>query len=130
MQDTQNLSKAELIEKLEEISAIYKGVAEIKREIKKFQPRDNYERTVKVPAFPSDVNEEDHCKRMLKDSNIDNVDDVDVVDDVDDVDDVEYVVEKFDEVKKPKTPKKPKQEKPTEPKKPNHEKGIDIIDNK
>lgn len=49
-----DLTKDELIEKLQKISKLCDNVIEIKNEIDNFEPQDNYPRKFTVPAFPGD----------------------------------------------------------------------------
>ncbi|MBQ7767819.1 MAG: hypothetical protein IJ403_02935 [Oscillospiraceae bacterium] len=60
MQDNQVLSKSELIQKLQEISAAYKKTAAIQQKIKDFKPEDTYERTFPEPqSLSEDLNEKE-----------------------------------------------------------------------
>lgn len=48
----ENLSKTDLIEKLNQISSLYSDVIRIKDKIDSFEPEDKYERKVSLPDFP------------------------------------------------------------------------------
>jgi hypothetical protein len=52
LNQTENLSKKDLIEKLNQISSLYSDVTRIKDEMDYFEPDDNYERKVFLPEFP------------------------------------------------------------------------------
>lgn len=60
-----DLTKNELIIKLEDISALHKKALAIKKKMLDFEPEDNYERTVKVPKFPLELNNE-YDEEVLK----------------------------------------------------------------
>jgi hypothetical protein len=60
MQDANALSKNEIIQKLEEISAAYKKTAAIQQKIEDFKPNDTYERTSPEPqSLSEDLNEKE-----------------------------------------------------------------------
>lgn len=54
MDQNDNLSGAELIGKLENISGLYAKTLEIQQQMEDFVPEDHYERKVEVPQFPGD----------------------------------------------------------------------------
>lgn len=90
-----NLSKKELIEKLEEISALQHKAVSIRRKMDNFEPEDNYERKIKVPVFPGDY--EDEEKRECLEEAIDHEEE----------DAVKQISEVFDRYFLPKEPNKP-----------------------
>lgn len=93
-----NLSKGELLVKLEAISILHKKALAIKSKMNNYAPEDNYERTVKVPKFPGNFDEDE---REELENAVDHTDE----------DAVEQISEAYDELFLPI--------KPSEPKKPN-----------
>lgn len=57
--NNENLSKSELIIKLQKISKLRDNVLEIKAEIDNFEPLDNYPREFIVPVFPGEYSSEE-----------------------------------------------------------------------
>lgn len=95
-----SLNKNELVAKLEEISVLYHKVLSIKHKMDDFEPEDNYNRKIKVPAFPG----EDECgeEREILESEVDHKYE----------DAMEQMAEAYDDMYHPK--------KPTEPVKPSY----------
>lgn len=65
-----NLSRSELIAKLENIVDLRNKAAAIKIRMDNYEPEDNYERTVDVPVFPAECNNEydkEVCKILVED---------------------------------------------------------------
>jgi hypothetical protein len=58
MDQNDNLSGAELIGKLENISGLYAKTLEIQQQMEDFVPEDHYERKVEVPQFPGEYDTE------------------------------------------------------------------------
>jgi len=59
------LTKAELIAKLEKISALYDVAIEKKNEMNNYEPDDNYDRSIIVPSFPGEF--EDDVRERFED---------------------------------------------------------------
>lgn len=70
MSQKEGLSGAELIQKLEIISNLYQRTQQLQHKIDHFVPEDHYERTVTVPAFPG--NYEDEAERTALEQAIDH----------------------------------------------------------
>ena len=58
MENTNNLSKESLVKKLERISELYLETCRAEDKVKKFTPKDNYERKTVVPPFPGEYKSE------------------------------------------------------------------------
>ena len=52
LNETENLSRSELISKLKEIYRLYQNTVEIEEEMEDFEPEDNYNRNIVLPQFP------------------------------------------------------------------------------
>lgn len=89
------LQKNELIAKLEQIAAAFKETLAITKEIKDFQPEDNYERTVKVPQFPGSYSSEEEREVWRDEFNHS------------DEDAIETIAYVYERTAKPKEPVKP-----------------------
>lgn len=90
-----NLSKKELIEKLDAISLLYDKTLYIKNKMGEYEPEDNYERTIEVPIFPGEYEKEED--REYFEEAIDHQED----------DAVEQMSNIFERYYLPKQPKKP-----------------------
>ncbi len=90
-----DLSREQIVEKLEEISALRTKALGIKRKIETYEPEDNYEREVVVPEFPGDFEDEDD-REQLEDS-VDHADD----------DAIELMSDAYDELFHPAAPAEP-----------------------
>ena len=91
-----DLSREQIVEKLEEISALRTKALGIKRKIETYEPEDNYEREVTVPEFPGDFDDEDEREELL--DSVDHADD----------DAIELMREAYDEMFHPAAPAEPR----------------------
>ena len=94
----ENMSRAELVEKLENIYRLYDKTQDIQAEMDDYEPDDNYERTVVVPQFPGNFYHDEE-ERALWQEKMQHEDE----------DSVEFAALAFDRVIAPKEPAKPKQ---------------------
>lgn len=62
--ENSNLSKSELIKKLEAISILHNKALAIKIKMNNFKPEDNYERKVNVPLFPGEYENDDERENL------------------------------------------------------------------
>lgn len=59
LNETENLSRSELISKLKEIYRLYQNTVEIEEEMEDFEPEDNYNRNIVLPQFPGNYRSEE-----------------------------------------------------------------------
>ena len=97
-----DLSKTELVSKLEEISLLHKKALVVKNKMNNYQPEDNYVREIIVPQFPGDLDDDD--KEYLE-TGINHKDE----------DAIEEVMESYDDYSAPRKPVEPKFESFREP---------------
>lgn len=95
LNETENLSRSELISKLKEIYRLYQNTVEIEEEMEDFVPEDNYIRSITLPLFPGKYGSEEERRTWYED--IDHSDD----------DAIENVAYAYDSEHHPKKPDDP-----------------------
>ena len=90
-----NLSKSELIKKLEAISILHNKALAIKIKMNNFKPEDNYERKVNVPLFPGEYENDEERENL--ESAVEH----------EDKDAIEQMGQKYDFCYAPKKPAEP-----------------------
>lgn len=99
-----DVSKEELLKKLEEISRLHKRTLVIQQKMVDFEPEDTYERKIEIPTFPGDFEDENERDELAL--SVHHTDD----------DAIEQMAEEFDSRFCPREPQKPAEEKQPAPK--------------
>ena len=73
LNESEALSRSDLIAKLKKINSLYQVTAEIEEEMEDFIPLDTYDREIEVPPFPD--NRHPEKKRKIRYEDIDHSDD-------------------------------------------------------
>lgn len=68
LNETENLSRIELISKLKEIYRLYQNTVEIEEEMEDFVPEDNYPRNITLPLFPGNYRSEEERRIWTEDT--------------------------------------------------------------